>query len=68
MNNSEQKISFMRAVNTFKSAIDAWKYQYELIAPIEGTVSFTPFLQENQLVQNGQKLFYIIPKKRLILE
>lgn len=60
-NISQQKITFLQAVNTLKSAIAAWKYQYVLTAPVNGTVSFITFLQENQTVMSEQNLFYIVP-------
>ncbi len=58
---SEQKVTFLQAVNTFKSQIEEWKYRYILTAPMSGTVNFISFLQENQSVQNGLELFYIMP-------
>ncbi|GAA4309935.1 HlyD family secretion protein [Compostibacter hankyongensis] len=61
-NISEQKITFLQAINTLQSAISAWKYRYLLMAPVDGHVSFTSLLQENQIVENGDQLFYITPK------
>lgn len=59
---SQQKITFLQALNTFESSIEAWEYQYILKAPVSGTVSFISFLQKNQTVQAGQPLFYVKPE------
>ncbi len=58
---SEQKITFLQALNTFKSSIDNWEYQYMLKAPVSGKVNFISFLQKNEYVQAGQPLFYVKP-------
>ena len=58
---SEQKITFLQALNTLKSRIANWKYQYVLRAPVSGNVSFISFLQKNQKIQAGQPLFYVKP-------
>ncbi len=59
---SQQKITFLQALNTFESSIESWEYQYVLKAPVSGTVSFISFLQKNQTVQAGQPLFYVKPE------
>lgn len=64
---SQQKITFLQAVNTLKSAVAAWKYQYVLTAPVNGTISFNSFLQENQTVKSGQTLFYVVPNNTAYL-
>jgi len=58
---SEQKITFLQALNTLKSRIAHWEYQYILRAPVSGKVSFISFLQQNQQVQAGQPLCYVKP-------
>ncbi len=58
---SEQKITFLQALNTFKSSIDNWEYQYVLKTPVSGKVNFISFLQKNEYVQAGQPLFYVKP-------
>lgn len=59
---SQQKITFLQALNTFQSNIEAWEYQYVLKAPVSGMVSFISFLQKNQTVQASQPLFYVKPE------
>lgn len=56
-----QKNTFIQALQTMKSQIQAWEYKYLLKAPVSGTVSFTGFFQENQEMKSGQSLFYVEP-------
>lgn len=56
-----QKNTFIQALQTMKSQIQAWEFKYLLKAPVSGTVSFTGFFQENQEMKAGQTLFYIQP-------
>ena len=56
-----QKNTFVQALQTIKSQIQAWEYKYVLKAPVSGTVSFTGFFQENQEMKAGQLLFYVQP-------
>lgn len=56
-----QKNTFIQALQTFKSQVQAWEYKYLLKAPVAGTVSFAGFLQENQEIKAGHPLFYVQP-------
>ena len=56
-----QKNTFIQALHTLQSQIEAWQFKYLLEAPVSGTVSFAGFFQENQEIKTGQQLFYIIP-------
>lgn len=56
-----EKNTFVQALQTIKSQIQAWKYKYVLTAPVSGTISFTGFFQENQEMKSGQLLFYVQP-------
>lgn len=58
---SDQKLSFAQSLNTLRSEIENWKSKYLLIAPIDGTLLFSTFLQENQTIKTGQEVFYIAP-------
>jgi len=58
-----QKALFQQVVYTLKSKIDDWKNRYLLIASIDGKLVFTKFVQENQIVQMGEIVAYIIPDK-----
>lgn len=57
----QQKNLFIQALNTLKSRVDEWKMKYLLTAPIDGTVSFSTFLQENQQLKQGQTICFINP-------
>jgi multidrug efflux pump subunit AcrA (membrane-fusion protein) len=57
----QQKSIFVQALNTFKSQVVDWKKKYLLIAPIDGIVSFSTFLQENQQLRQGQIICFINP-------
>lgn len=56
-----QKNTFIQALQTMKSQVQAWEFKYLLKAPVSGTVSFTGFFQENQEIKAGQPLFYVQP-------
>lgn len=56
-----QKNTFIQALQTIKSQIQAWEFKYLLKASIAGTISFTGFFQENQEIKNWQPLFYVQP-------
>lgn len=57
----QQKTFFQQSLYTFKSQVEAWKFKYMLIAPTEGKVAFTTFLQENQQVTANRTVCYINP-------
>ncbi|TAE69606.1 MAG: HlyD family efflux transporter periplasmic adaptor subunit [Bacteroidetes bacterium] len=56
---SEQKSIFFEALKTLQSNLYAWQQKYVLIAPIVGKLHFSTFLQEKQMLQTGQELFWI---------
>ncbi len=56
-----QQSTFLQALQTIKSQVQAWEYKYVLKAPISGIISFTGFLQENQEIKTGASLFSIQP-------
>lgn len=58
---SQQKGIFSQAINTLKAQLDAWKSKYLLIAPVDGVIAFSSFIQENQQLQNNQIVCYINP-------
>ena len=57
----QQKNIFIQSLNTIKSQVEDWKKKYLLVAPVEGKISFSTFLQENQELKNGQLIGYINP-------
>ena len=61
VNDEQQK--FHSALLDLKSDIEKWIQQYVLIASEDGKVLFVSSLQENELISNGQSLFYIQPEQ-----
>lgn len=57
----QQKNIFLQALNTFKSQVSDWEKKYLLKAPVNGKVSFSGFIQENQELKTGQLVCYINP-------
>ncbi|MDF1574857.1 MAG: HlyD family efflux transporter periplasmic adaptor subunit [Bacteroidales bacterium] len=49
------------AYSNLKAAITSWEQTYLLVAPVDGTVTFTRFWSENQNVRQGEKVLTIIP-------
>jgi len=47
--------------NNLKASITSWEQTYLLVAPVEGSVTFTRFWSENQNVKLGEKVLTIIP-------
>lgn len=58
----QQREIFRQAVNSMKTAVNEWKKNYLLIAPVEGKVSFNSFIQENQQISINQTICYINPE------
>ncbi len=47
--------------DNLKASITSWEQTYLLVAPVDGSVTFTRFWSENQNVQLGEKVLTIIP-------
>lgn len=47
--------------NNLKASITTWEQTYLLVAPVDGSVTFTKFWSENQNVMLGEKVLTIIP-------
>ncbi len=62
---AQQKNIFQQALHTFKSQLSDWKRKYILYAPINGRVSFTSFIQENQQIAASQTICFINPGNSL---
>ncbi len=56
----EQK-KFVQSLNSFISDAKIWEKKYVLVSPARGKLIYGSFLQENQLVQVDQELFYVNP-------
>ncbi|MDR2270971.1 MAG: HlyD family secretion protein [Sphingobacterium sp.] len=59
---SEEQKKFIQALNSFISDAENWKRQYVMTSPSNGKLIYGEFLQSNQPVAQGQKLFYINPR------
>jgi len=44
-----------------KARLRIWKIDYLLMAPCDGTVTFTKYWSENQVVTEGEPVMYVIP-------
>jgi len=60
----EQRNMFIQALNLMKSAVDNWEQKFLLRAPVDGTIHFNSFIQENQNLQIGQEIFYVTVENR----
>jgi multidrug resistance efflux pump len=60
---SEDKLTFLQAVNTLLSEAIDWKSKYMLTASESGTVKFIGFIQTNQNLKAGQDVFFINHRK-----
>jgi len=49
--------------NNLKASISSWEQTYLLVAPVDGSVTFTKFWSENQNVMLGEKVLTIIPSE-----
>ncbi|RYD96228.1 MAG: HlyD family efflux transporter periplasmic adaptor subunit [Sphingobacteriales bacterium] len=56
-----QKALFMQVALALKSSLDDWKKNYLLVATAGGRLAFASFLQENQIIEAGKIIGYIIP-------
>lgn len=58
---ASQRSLFQQAVYNLKSKIDDWRNKYLLVANTKGKLAFTSFLQEDQIVEAGKIISYVIP-------
>lgn len=59
---TEERKKFIQAQNSFISEAENWKKKYIITSPIDGKLIYGEFLQVNQPIVIGQKLFYVNPK------
>jgi multidrug efflux pump subunit AcrA (membrane-fusion protein) len=57
---SQQRVGFIQVLSTYKAAVESWKQKYLLTSPISGTLVYAGFLEENQQLQQGQVVAYIV--------
>jgi HlyD family secretion protein len=60
---TDQQQQFYSSLLDLKSQVEKWVQQYVLVAAEDGRVLFISSLQENELINSGQGLFYIEPKQ-----
>jgi len=60
---TDQQQEFHSSLLELKSQVEKWIQQYVLTAPEDGKILFISSWQENQLIGNGQELFYIQPEQ-----
>jgi HlyD family secretion protein len=57
-----QRSLFIESLHTLKSQFDEWINKYIIKAPIGGTLIFTSYIQESQLIQVGKPIGMINPE------
>ena len=57
----EEKAKFLQALNSLISQAEDWKSKYILVAAQSGKLSYAGIVQENQVLNLGQEVFYINP-------
>jgi len=57
----EEKSKFLQALNSLISAAGDWKSRYVLTAPQGGKLTYSGVIQENQVLNPGQEVFYVNP-------
>jgi HlyD family secretion protein len=60
---TDQQQQFHSSLLDLKSEVEKWIQQYVLVASEDGKALFASSLQENELINSGQGLFYIEPKQ-----
>ena len=60
---TDQQQQFHSSLLELKSQVEKWIQQYVLVASEEGKALFVSSLQENELINTGQGLFYFEPKQ-----
>lgn len=56
---ADQQHQFIASLHLLNEKIEEWIQQYVIVASETGRLEYTSFLQENQLVQAGQSLFFV---------
>ena len=59
----DQQQKFRSELLDLKSEVEKWIQRYVLTVPEDGRIMFVSSLQENELIGDGQNLFYIQPNK-----
>lgn len=60
---SKMKLDILTALDDLKDNINLWEQHYVFKSPMNGTVEFLKFWNNNQYIQSGEDAFTVIPKK-----
>ena len=55
------RLSLSANLQLLRSAIEEWRYKYIVVTPIAGTITFTNFWNDNQVIKSGESIATIIP-------
>jgi HlyD family secretion protein len=58
---NQEKSKFIQSLNSMISQIEDWKIKYVLTASQSGKLQFANIIQENDVLNANQEVFYIIP-------
>lgn len=56
--------NYQAAAEQLINAMNSWELNYCLISPIDGTVTFTKYWNENQFIQAAENIFTVIPDEK----
>jgi HlyD family secretion protein len=60
---ADQAQKFRTSLLNLKSRLEEWRQRYIVTATENGKVLYASFLQENELINNNQELFYVQPEQ-----
>lgn len=60
-------LDLINGYSELEAAIKTWEQRYVFKSPINGTLQFLKFLNDDLYIQNGEAVFTIIPEKNKIL-
>lgn len=60
---NQYRVILLEAYENLDAAIEKWKENYLLEAPIKGKISFTGYWSENQYVEAGRRVMTVIPEQ-----
>lgn len=58
---SDYQSAIWESLKNLQATIDAWKYQYLLVSPTNGNVTFNQYWNENQSVKSGETVMTLVP-------
>jgi len=56
--------NYQAAAEQLINAVNSWELNYCLTSPIDGTVTFTKYWNENQFIQTSENIFTVIPDEK----